>query len=567
MQLLPAWELSGQSVRQQATFDFFTQQSLHPLSLLNILFPFLHGQGSAIYHLPYWGVYWTHNEVQVYLGVLALALAGAAVRVLWRAHNGQVKFWSAVAALGVLCALGKYVWPLAWLLYQVPLLNGFRSPNRHWLEVALAAAMLAGFALDHLLREEAQRTGRTALSVAVSLTLLCAGCAVFVLWYPERAEAVTRALPDLQFVSAGFLRAAGAEFYVPVITAVLLTAGLAVFHYARERRRWYPLLLALLLVDYQLYAACAPINSGPRLEEQVGRAIPPELSKQQSGPAPFRYHLLLKPDAGEFNPFVFAGHEMATGYDPLLDARYRAFTGINEAGRSERWEMLAASDRTLDLLNVRYVLVPSSLPVSHTAGKDFSDVTRWRAVELAQPNPFYGGLQVYENLRAQPRVWLVHQVEARSEADQLRLIRGETLDGVASDFDPARKALITPETAASLAPGLLSNQAQQSAASASAPDTATITSRTANTVTVAVETNSPAILVLSEVTFPGWKARVDGQTKELLRVDYLLRGVALPPGKHSVEVFYQPVSLRLGLLISSLAALCWCLVFFRGSAR
>jgi hypothetical protein len=62
VQILPAWELSRVSVRQQLSFDFFTSQSLHPLSLLNVLFPFFHGQGSGIYHLPYWGGYWTHNE-------------------------------------------------------------------------------------------------------------------------------------------------------------------------------------------------------------------------------------------------------------------------------------------------------------------------------------------------------------------------------------------------------------------------------------------------------------------------------------------------------------------------
>jgi hypothetical protein len=146
----------------------------------------------------------------------------------------------------------------------------------------------------------------------------------------------------------------------------------------------------------------------------------------------------------------------------------------------------------------------------------------------------------------------------------LRLIRGEAVEGAANDFDPARQALVTAETAATLAPSLLSGAARNNAASA---DTATITNRTANTMTVAAETTSPAILVVSEMTFPGWQARVDGQAAELLCVNYLLRGVALPPGKHTVEIYYQPASLRLGLLVSSLAVLCWCLVFFWSSAK
>jgi hypothetical protein len=653
-------------------------------------------------------------------------LASAGVYALWRRRAGQVKFWGAVVVLGMLCALGKYVWPLAWLLYQVPLLNGFRSPNRHWMEVTLAVALLVGFAVDHLLREEAWRLARVALIVAASLTLLCVSCAAFVLRYSDRAEVAIRALPDLQFLSAGFLRDAHAEFVVPVITAIFSTVTLAIFLYARQCRHWFPLLLTLLLSDYCLYATFAPVRSGPRLEESVGRAIPRELSARQHEQSPFRYHLLLKPDSGEFNPFLFAGHEMAAGYDPLLDARYQAFTNINEAGRSERWQMLAATDRTLDLLNVRYLLVPAPLlalpalaqasveiggvpfaadqttkvellsgqsarfsapagaadllaiistlanaaevsndepvaevtvtcasgaqvklplragrdtaewaydradvraaikhtrpgvaeswrgdkagsfqahsylarlrlpeavaqcdgpravkvvaqvpanvtlsikrltlqntaskhplPVRTNLGAYLSDTARWRAVELAQPIPFYQGLRVYENLRVLPRVWLTQRATVVSDAEQLHLVRGEALDSSGGAFDPNTTALITPEAAATLDPSLLAGAGLGTAGELLPAGQTTITSRTANVTKVAVETARPAILVLSEMAFPGWHARVDGQAAELLRVDYLLRGVAVQQGHHIVEVYYQPASFSFGLLITSLAA-------------
>ena len=91
----------------------------------------------------------------------------------------------------------------------------------------------------------------------------------------------------------------------------------------------------------------------------------------------------------------------------------------------------------------------------------------------------------------------------------------------------------------------------------------TITSRAANATTVAVETARPSILVLSGVSFPGWRVRVDGKAAELLRVDYLLRGVAVPQGHHNVEVYYSETSFRFGLLTPSLAAFGWCLIFFR----
>ena len=64
-----------------------------------------------------------------------------------------------------------------------------------------------------------------------------------------------------------------------------------------------------------------------------------------------------------------------------------------------------------------------------------------------------------------------------------------------------------------------------------------------------------SLLVLTDVHFPGWKATVDGRTAPIERVDYLLRGVVVPPGAHRVEFTYEPTSFRAGWIISLLAAL------------
>jgi uncharacterized membrane protein YfhO len=63
---------------------------------------------------------------------------------------------------------------------------------------------------------------------------------------------------------------------------------------------------------------------------------------------------------------------------------------------------------------------------------------------------------------------------------------------------------------------------------------------------------APAILVLSENHYPGWRAYVDGQSIDVMRVDYNLRGVAVPAGSHLVKFVYQPKSVLVGLAISLL---------------
>jgi len=62
----------------------------------------------------------------------------------------------------------------------------------------------------------------------------------------------------------------------------------------------------------------------------------------------------------------------------------------------------------------------------------------------------------------------------------------------------------------------------------------------------------PALLLLADMTIPGWSVTVDGQTAELLRADLILRAVALPAGEHEIRFVYRDPAVRRGLLLSLL---------------
>ncbi len=368
IQLIPAWEIAGQSVRRQWPYQLFTLHSLHPVSLLTTLFPFFHGAGAKIYQLPYWGVYWHHNEAQIYLGFLAVTLAVAGAFYAARRHDRLGIFWSLVATAGTVLALGKYAGPIARLLYHFPLVSHFRSPNRHWMEVALACAVLAGYAVDKLLGEASTDLAGYLRKTVIALLVIGYLVGSFVLWRKDLAEQIIRSLPDLGQLPEGFLQAAGAEFYLPMIVMACAGATLLIFIHSRRRRQWYPVLLVLLIADFNLYAAFAPINNPFKLETLVGTAMPASLAADQSEREPIRYQIMLNPQTGEFNPFWFYGHEMATGYDPMLNERYKTFSGMDEAGRTYLATLLESQDRTLDLLNVRYVFVPPDILEQPAAG-------------------------------------------------------------------------------------------------------------------------------------------------------------------------------------------------------
>jgi uncharacterized membrane protein YfhO len=74
-----------------------------------------------------------------------------------------------------------------------------------------------------------------------------------------------------------------------------------------------------------------------------------------------------------------------------------------------------------------------------------------------------------------------------------------------------------------------------------------------------VETSAPALLVLSDLLYPGWRATADGEAVPLYATNGLFRGVVVPAGAHRVEMRYFPQSLRwgLGLMGMALAVIMW----------
>ncbi len=71
-------------------------------------------------------------------------------------------------------------------------------------------------------------------------------------------------------------------------------------------------------------------------------------------------------------------------------------------------------------------------------------------------------------------------------------------------------------------------------------------------VEIKTECNDSSFLVLADNYYPGWKVSVNGSEKNVLRVNYNLRGVILPKGEDKVRFSYEPLSFKIGASVSFL---------------
>jgi len=92
-----------------------------------------------------------------------------------------------------------------------------------------------------------------------------------------------------------------------------------------------------------------------------------------------------------------------------------------------------------------------------------------------------------------------------------------------------------------------------------------LTSYEPNDLVYESNTAAEAFAVFSEIYYPhGWNAYVDGQLKPHVPVDYILRGMVLPAGKHKIEFKFEPSTYKTGNTIAMIGSVLLLLAVFGG---
>jgi uncharacterized membrane protein YfhO len=74
--------------------------------------------------------------------------------------------------------------------------------------------------------------------------------------------------------------------------------------------------------------------------------------------------------------------------------------------------------------------------------------------------------------------------------------------------------------------------------------------------------------VFSEIYYDkGWDVFLDGDKADYIRVDYCLRGMAVPAGNHTIEFRFEPHSYKVGMMLTTWFNLAIYVLLIAGLAR
>ena len=482
---------------------------------------------------------WTAGPVYVGAFVLFLFVLGCFI------VKGPLK-WALLGAtvFSILLSWGKNLMGLTdFFIDYVPLYNKFRAVSSILVIAEFTIPLLAVLALKEIVGKPAvlkEKESRTALFISLALT---AGVALLLavapgmlfsdFVTPREMAALQQGLPQehlMPLVSnmtemreAIVASDAWRSFFIIVIGCVLL------FLYQQQKLK-----ASLMVAGVTLLCLADMWTVNKRyLNDDL---FVPKSQRTEAFVKTQADEIILQDTAQNYRVLNFVGfpgntfnenntaywHKSVGGYHAAKLRRYQEMidhhimpemeaTYREVAQASGRMDSVDASKfRVLSMLNTKYFIFP--------AGKD------------GQPVPVV-------NPYAYGNAWFVDRVQYVKDANEEIAALNTVVPTETAVVDAKFKDALTG----------------WSEGHKDAESVVQLTSYEPNRLTYHVSSAKGGVVVFSEIYYPGWQAMIDGAPVDIARADYILRAMHVPSGSHTIEMWFEPQSIRVTETIAYVA--------------
>jgi hypothetical protein len=493
----------------------------------------------------------------------------------------MIWFWSAVAFVSLLLSFGRFA-PFYQFVYALPYFSTIRNPIKYMHLVSFAVLIVFAYGMDALGRRymDSARTGITGWTSQLKgwwskapafdrrWVLGCAVALVFSLlaWavYDSYRESLQKYITAVQLPESYARTMAGFSisqvgwfaftFFLSAGLFLLILSGV----FSGTRAKLGGILFGVLLVldlgranlpwiiywDYPVKYSTNPVIDYLRKKPYENRVsfLPSWFGYLQMPSDILSTEGLL----GEMyriewtqHHFLYYGiQSLDVIQQPRMAQDLAAFEGTFQFDPrapktvsliTRRWQLtntryLFGAAGFLDLLNrefdpaqqrfrivMRFDIVPKPGLAEATYPEELTAVV----------NP-QGKSALFEFTGALPRAKLYTQWQTSTNDQQ-------TLQTLASpQFDPLQKVLVAQTLP------------EPSATNAASQGTVDYSSYAPKKLVFQAKADAPSVLLVNDRFDPDWKVWMDGKPAPLLRCNFIMRGVSVPAGEHTIELRFQP---------------------------
>ncbi len=445
----------------------------------------------------YWGDQ-TIVEAPAYIGAVVLFLFVLALFLV----KGRLKWWLVGGSiLSLLLSYGKNLGFLTdFFIDYVPLYNKFRAVSSIQVILELCIPVLAIFGLVRLFNDfESDDKKLKALKYS---TVIAGGLALVFLLFKS-------SLFDFVGVNDGFYRQNYGQTFIDAVKEdrksfftqdtlrtlilVLLAAGTVYMFLKKKLSEKLAVVVFVVLILFDLIGVDRRYVNNDNFVPSI------QVNKPYQ---PNEADLEIMKDKSHFRVFDVVSRE------PGKAAYYHNSLSGYSAAKLERYDELfdfhiaKNNINVLNMLNTKYIIADDDK----------------------------GNIFPYENTDANGNAWFVDEIEKLNSAnDEIKAL---------DSLDTKTKAVTTQEFS-------VKNYSVDSTA------TINISIYKPNYLKYQSNNKNDGFVVLSEVYYGhGWKSFIDGKEVPHYRVDYVLRGMEIPKGTHTIEFKFEPEVIKTGSSIA-----------------
>lgn len=540
VQLLPFLELFHHSIRKGGiTYQEATIWSFAPKDILLFFLPDVYG-----YFLDmkkYWSTQcWLKT---LYTGGLPFILGS----VFFLFGKGR-RLFLALMLFSLFLSLGQYNPLYSFIFKYLPLFNGIRYPVKFFYIFIMCLAIISGLGFQRLMEFSSQVKTKRFKNILIISAFTAGLFLLFLVLGHREVEHFLKSrkidFPDFNYISVNLHNVKRFLFYLTLFF-LLIRIGHDV-----KWKGWVKVLLILFLIA-DLFGNMGFYGKEKTLDYFQKTRI---LEIISSDPGHFRTFSTGKTISMDTPILIGPAHTFnifKEKYLPSLSMLHRQHNiwgldvvrlkRVDDLYKSLTGAPSISATNLIDLYGAKYVISVKTIEDPHfELIYSRLEGLQGKKEDLLKENT----IKLYRNKNHLPRWWLVKEFKIRESNAILSQIDSK-------DFNPKMEVLLEEE------PKL--NPSATHFAKGGRGELVEFISESNNRLCFFVKATENNILVLNDTYFPGWKVFVNGKEGKILRANYNFRAVPLSAGTQKVEFLYEPLSFKVGAIITFLGII-GCLV-------